>query len=236
VNRRNVVLAASIAALALMVGGGLDAKVYAAGSSAQRRQAGCATCHGTKAAKTLSLETPAGHAKATASQPAYCLGCHTTGGTAPALAWKIHQSHFARTPAPTCLSCHQVDAKGDFRVIGTTKGPQIKTTVDVLTALQPKYESWATSTHIDHSHAVRGATCISCHGTAFPTEAPKKEQCFTCHGNYEELSKKSMFHQGPRFPHFGEGDSIECSECHKGHQQSVLACAGCHAEMTDPVP
>jgi mono/diheme cytochrome c family protein len=169
------------------IGGGFGATVRGANLGAT----GCATCHGVGNTKALLKEVPTGHFQPSSDGPtdvSYCIQCHTLAQAAPAFTWAVHQSHFAQTPsfAGTCLSCHQLDASGNFTVIGVTNGLSLQTTQDVLTKLQPYYRSWATSALLDHTHGQQSITCVMCHGTPFPTQAPTKQQCLACHATYSQ--------------------------------------------------
>ena len=203
---------------------------------------GCVSCHGTSTTKALSKETPTSHcppAVGATTDVNYCLKCHTLAAAAPAFAWTVHQSHFgihiaAKGQKATCDLCHQLDANGNFTLTGASNSPSFKTTADVVAKMPTYYVSRATSIHLDHTHGRQSVTCAACHGTTFPTQAPKKEQCFACHGTYEQLAEQSSFHFDALYPH-SQSDPVECSNCHKAHKKSVLACNDCHS-FTIPVP
>jgi hypothetical protein len=201
---------------------------------------GCASCHGTGNIKALSKEAPANHcpsAVGSVTDVNYCLKCHTTAASAPAFGWTVHRSHFATHivaagQKATCDLCHQLDAGGNFTLIGAVNSPTLKTTAAMVAKMPTYYLSAATSAFLDHTHGEQSAACASCHETAFPTQAPKKEQCFTCHGTYERLAEQSAFHHDTLYPHFGSGGPTECTACHKAHAKSVLGCNQCHSFTT----
>jgi hypothetical protein len=77
-------------------------------------------------------------------------------------------------------------------------------------------------------HAQLGVKCEQCHKTAQPAEGAKvkNEACFECHENYESLAKKTeKLDPNPHKTHLG---NVRCSDCHKGHSESVLMCNDCH--------
>lgn len=92
----------------------------------------------------------------------------------------------------------------------------------------------AADTFLSDKHIQLGFTCAQCHLENPPNRDVETQQCETCHGDYEKLAiltEKTLPHN-PHNSHLGEP---ECSECHKGHQASVLACNECHT-YDMPVP
>jgi hypothetical protein len=191
----------------------------------------CSICH-----SKLSELVPQTHFKATLNEVKNCLGCHSVPGAATAFAWTTHETHYSKLgSAAQCMLCHEIDATGDFNLIGVDDGKEMKTTMETVTKMEPYYLSWATSPFLDRKHGQQSVTCATCHDEAFPQTFVKKEKCFTCHGSYEQVSRLAPIHYDAMMPHFGNGQPIECNECHKAHQKSVMACNECH-NFRDPVP
>lgn len=132
-------------------------------------------------------------------------------------------------PAATCRLCHEIDAAGSFRLIGVDSGKEIQATPDMVTRMEPYYRSWATSDRLDRTHSERGVVCSTCHEKAFPDASVKKDKCFACHGSYEQVAEQAPFHWEAIYPHFGDGQPVECNQCHKAHEASVNACNMCHS-------
>lgn len=168
-----------------------------------------------------------------------CIACHpklsetiakakSAEGGASNFSAKVHRSHYAQLGAAAqCQLCHQIDARGNLRLIGMETDQEIKTTAETLVKMQPYYRSWAASAFLDQRHGRRGITCRKCHGAAMPESTVNKEQCFTCHGSYEKLAERSNFHTGTLYPHFTP-EPMECNLCHKGHEKSAVFCTQCH--------
>ena len=78
-------------------------------------------------------------------------------------------------------------------------------------------------------HIARSMTCESCHQKGLAVKAPASEQCFACHGNYEQLRKKtaSPKKMNPHDTHLGD---LECNGCHRAHAAPVPMCVECHGE------
>lgn len=83
---------------------------------------------------------------------------------------------------------------------------------------------------LDHTHALAGVGCASCHtdSTEAMTE-PAMEVCQACHGSLEELAARTANveptnpHASPHGPPYAE-----CSLCHMQHEPSQNFCAACH--------
>lgn len=151
----------------------------------------------------------------------------------PSNSWTAHQKYFAVRGNPdACEPCHQIAADGIFRVVGLKNGPEIKTTSEAVAKMPPYYRSWATSNFLDHKHGKRGITCASCHGTSLPTEATKKERCFSCHGDYKKLVGESPVHKLALEAHIAV-EPLECNACHNAHKKSKLVCNECHDLLYD---
>ena len=77
-------------------------------------------------------------------------------------------------------------------------------------------------------HAKASVTCEKCHATKTPAEgaAVGIAACAKCHGSYEALAGKTKgVDPNPHLTHQG---NVRCSDCHWGHQKSVLMCNDCH--------
>jgi len=79
-------------------------------------------------------------------------------------------------------------------------------------------------------HQANKVTCADCHGTAKKvvvddSERGVNQRCINCHGNLDVLAVKGTGHINPHKSHLGE---INCTACHRGHEQSVAYCNGCH--------
>ena len=190
--------------------------------AAQEAQGGCKNCHA-----KLSDQVPESHFTVTLEKVKYCLICHSLEGPAVAFDWVIHLDHYS-TPefVGDCWSCHLIDEGGNFRLVGAEDWKEIKVTEDMVEQMGSYFQSWATSEHLDHRHAQASVTCGLCHGTFFPEEPVSMEQCFICHGSYEQIAQKAEIHYEMLYPHFGGGN--ECGLCHKAHEESVHVCKQCH--------
>jgi len=83
---------------------------------------------------------------------------------------------------------------------------------------------------LDHTHALSGLGCASCHDTATtPMKEPETEVCQSCHGLLDELAAITADAQ-PTNPHASPHGApyAECSLCHMQHEPSQNFCASCH--------
>ena len=115
---------------------------------------------------------------------------------------------------------------GCFTNLALHKNGQ-KTTAKTEEKLAFYYQSWETSEHLDHKHALKEISCADCHGGPAPKEGPSEEQCLECHGSYQEVAEKAPIHTMIIQPHFSDQE-VECDACHKAHKKSVLVCNECH--------
>jgi hypothetical protein len=120
--------------------------------------------------------------------------------------------------------------------------------------IQPYVDSWESSIWLDHNHAKEDITCTECHKTTLVGSATElisylkgdyktpmrerkvsMEECFECHGTYEEMIPLTAPEVlgAERNPHDGHWGRLECSICHNMHRDSVDYCAGCHDPVTD---
>ncbi|MBI3949224.1 MAG: cytochrome c3 family protein [Acidobacteria bacterium] len=222
-NRTMIALISILAVVTIVAIGEYDSNVSGANSGTRQPSDGCVICH-----PKLSAQVPEGHFKTTLNELKFCLTCHALEGAASAFTWTRHQRHYAVLgAAANCWLCHQLDANGNFRLIGVNGSKEIKTTPEVVAKMEPYYLSWATSSHLDRKHGEQSVICSTCHETAFPEATVKKEKCFTCHGSYEQIAEQAPIHFSAIYPHFQTGP-VECNACHKAHEQSVLVCNQCH--------
>ena len=76
------------------------------------------------------------------------------------------------------------------------------------------------------AHKAMNLPCEACHGNIKPREVPEESACMTCHQSREAVKAKTA--KLKPNPHFGHDETVECTACHKEHQQSVLICDECH--------
>ncbi|MDY0383865.1 flavocytochrome c [Trichlorobacter sp.] len=79
-------------------------------------------------------------------------------------------------------------------------------------------------------HQANKVACADCHGkgkriVVDDSERGINQRCINCHGNLDVLAVKDKGHIKPHQSHLGE---INCTVCHRGHEQSVAYCNGCH--------
>lgn len=87
----------------------------------------------------------------------------------------------------------------------------------------------ATAAGVADLHKAKGQDCAVCHIDGKPSSSNVSEtSCQNCHG--EEPAGKALEIEGKKVIniHKTHFDTFECLQCHKGHTQSVIACAGCH--------
>tara|TARA_R110002095_G_scaffold47919_1_gene42563 strand:+ start:25 stop:582 length:558 start_codon:yes stop_codon:yes gene_type:complete len=84
---------------------------------------------------------------------------------------------------------------------------------------------------LDHSHALAGVGCTSCHGNddAATMSEPATQVCQACHGSLDELAAATADVM-PTNPHSSPHGApyTECSLCHMQHEPSQNFCASCH--------
>lgn len=79
-------------------------------------------------------------------------------------------------------------------------------------------------------HTAKQIGCSDCHGKAKKivvddSEKGVNQSCVGCHGSLAQVAAKATHHINPHNSHLGE---INCTACHRGHEQSVAYCNGCH--------
>lgn len=91
-------------------------------------------------------------------------------------------------------------------------------------ALSLGLPSLAVGAGMADAHQRAGLQCTVCH--AKQGVAPAEATCTGCH-NPADLQKKTA-KMMPTNPHVSPHYELTCTNCHKGHQQSVDFCAQCH--------
>ena len=79
---------------------------------------------------------------------------------------------------------------------------------------------------LKRAHKAMNLPCEACHGDVKPREVPEEAACMTCHQSRDAVKAKTA-NLKPN-PHYGHDDTVECTACHKEHQESVLICDECH--------
>ena len=75
-------------------------------------------------------------------------------------------------------------------------------------------------------HKENNITCMDCHKTENPDSPADVSACAECHGEMEDVAK--LTEQLKINPHKSHLVDIDCTECHKIHEPSVLYCNQCH--------
>ncbi|HVY46440.1 MAG TPA: hypothetical protein VHB21_11200 [Minicystis sp.] len=165
------------------------------------RPAGCARCHAGEAERAA---TNHGHAD--------CTNCHGANAHAPAT-------------APTCGSCHAVEASS-----------------------APSGHAKCTGCHEPHSgNRHIGSTCATCHASEAATPHGKASGgCTTCHRPHGPSGVASppacaSCHDRASLPALhAESGHATCTNCHSGHgapRADRATCTGsCHADRRDHQP
>lgn len=80
-----------------------------------------------------------------------------------------------------------------------------------------------------HLHGLHGVSCAECHGKGGKAQPATADACLACHGPPAELVQKTAAVK-PENPHDSPhwGPQMECSVCHRQHEQTVNWCAHCH--------
>lgn len=76
------------------------------------------------------------------------------------------------------------------------------------------------------AHKAMNLPCEACHGNIKPREVPEESTCMTCHQSRDAVKAKTA--KLKPNPHYGHDETVECTACHKEHQESVLICDECH--------
>ena len=86
-------------------------------------------------------------------------------------------------------------------------------------------------------HKSKQVGCVECHGKGKNIRVDDSEKgvngsCVNCHGNLKQVAAKAKGHISPHSSHLGE---INCTVCHRGHEQSKAYCGWCHS-FNLPIP
>jgi hypothetical protein len=185
----------------------------------------CADCH-----KTPAKILPESHKGYNLEATALCFGCHKAEGMAKSLGERIHAAHLQKSPEvmKNCQACHQPDEGGQVSFPGR---PGLKTNKDRMADMRPFFVSWGGSSYMDNRHRQRGTYCLTCHTdyldeyTADDTQAA----CVKCHGDYDEMIKKTAQTKYSHNPHQSHYVDLKCSVCHRSHGEFKDYCAQCHS-------
>lgn len=194
---------------------------------------GCASCH-----SKLSTVVPEDHPEIMIEEVAYCLPCHTSEGPVTAFDWTIHFAHYTQEAFPGgCWSCHQLEYGAFTLILAGNESEEVESgelastpetglNEEKVESMGVYFQSWATSEHLDRTHAQQGVTCSLCHNTVFPEKSASMKQCLGCHGTYQHIATLTEdLERNPHASHLGE---VQCDFCHKAHEDSVNYCAECH--------
>jgi hypothetical protein len=72
-------------------------------------------------------------------------------------------------------------------------------------------------------HKAQGLECSNCHKENPPANDVPKEQCLSCHEDYNQVAASYID------PHNAHVTYTNCSDCHHGHRESENQCQGCHS-------
>lgn len=91
----------------------------------------------------------------------------------------------------------------------------------------------ATTLYNADRHKGYGAECVNCHGDVKPETGAYVEvtACLGCHGSYEDMQKLTAQKFGNYNPHLNHLGEVDCTVCHKGHQESASYCNSCHENL-----
>ena len=99
-----------------------------------------------------------------------------------------------------------------------------------VTATFISFATWAAAEdpqNLATIHAETGLACSACHMENPPAAAVGTEICTACHGLSAEIAERTAeIEPNPHASHKGD---LPCASCHRAHEPSVDACAGCHA-------
>lgn len=86
--------------------------------------------------------------------------------------------------------------------------------------------SGAVAQELKGKHKENSIACVDCHKTETPDSPADVEACVECHGTQEDMAK--VTEKLPINPHDSHLGEIDCTECHKTHEPSVIFCNQCH--------
>jgi cytochrome c nitrite reductase small subunit len=209
----------------------------------------CLACHGdtaTLAERTQSLD-PNPHAMPHVGEELECAQCH-----------KMHEP--SQDPCIECHTDVEVGPGWTTEAMQTLDIQVWSPDVDCAAchSMAPYVESLQDTNLLAYAHAQERLSCTDCHtdeaalqqaheeavpGTPVETLRVSMRDCFACHvanqhTNYEEVIVRTTDYVidgqniNPHAPHPSTAGvpQIECSECHKMHEDSPLidGCYGCH--------
>ncbi len=86
--------------------------------------------------------------------------------------------------------------------------------------------STAVAQELRGKHKENAIACVDCHQTETPDSPADVESCLNCHGGFEGMAEATKdLTINPHDSHLGE---VDCTECHRIHEPSVLYCNKCH--------
>ena len=184
---------------------------------------GCSLCH-----KTLSETLPQNHVNITPQDIKYCAMCHVFVNKMASFEWIAHYSHYTGNGFEgDCWSCHFINNKGNFGVIGLQTNARVDIDKHGGEKLRSFFDSWASSEYLDCLHAEARVSCSSCHLKFSVEEEVSIEVCLKCHGSYADLAIVTKGAEpNPHESHLGK---INCTLCHKIHEPSTDFCEQCHS-------
>ena len=87
-------------------------------------------------------------------------------------------------------------------------------------------------------HKDRGITCSVCHnGEDAPKSAASPKSCLSCknHDSWNSVSERTRETKGykfnPHHNHITETNDLECTTCHRSHNEDTVVCYECHTAM-----
>lgn len=82
------------------------------------------------------------------------------------------------------------------------------------------------------SHLENEMTCADCHSTDNPEGEASEDACISCHSDMTDSGYVAFVeedgHELNHPPHDSHVAPLECTDCHKIHDESVLYCNRCH--------
>ena len=99
----------------------------------------------------------------------------------------------------------------------------------LMTGLALQSAAAADQQFLADRHVARGLACESCHTPDMKVkQSGDYDVCVDCHGDYAAMIAKTEGRHQVN-PHAQHEGALPCTECHKGHKQSVNYCGGCHS-------
>jgi len=156
-----------------------------------------------------------------------CATCHQNQNN---LTFKF--IHFPHRGSVSCNNCH-VEKEGSVD-LNLAPNAAVKVSKDDFELFGELLENESSSANF---HLKKGLSCSSCHNEV-PSEGMevRKEVCFSCHGSYESIAKKSQINGKMDNPHESHQGALECSRCHSGHSAVKSYCLECHSNFKHSMP